>query len=345
MGEDAVAEPAMVSEPLAFVLRSGRDALNAQFAAARRQYPELDQDRFREFLASTVDGFAIATHAACPDRLPDVVMAAYELGLELVGKRLVGASSGPAVIETGWRTLAAAATPLLAAEPRRVLAALSNALHQLAVTPGARPEAWIRDLAALAPRCPDVASLLAVGQIRAWMAGLAHYRASALAVGDRLPEALALAAVGASGSWSTLRARLAGDPWFVPSIDRGHAADTLVHGVGAFRGFGGVFRAPPRIALHQGQLVVSSADEAWLLAVDAFGATFHRASPEERATAAGATLPADARWANGTLTVRGRPLAAPICGALTSVAADHTTLAVTSSLTHTIAVVALTALS
>jgi hypothetical protein len=345
MGEDAVAEPARVSEPLAFVLRSGRDAFNAQFTAARRLYPELDPDRFRVFLATTVDAVARATQAAYPDRLPDVVMAAYELGLELVGKRLVDASNGPAVIETGWRTLAAAATPQLAAEPRRVLAAISNALHQLAVTAGARPEAWIRDLAALAPRCPDVASLLAVGQIRAWMAGLAHYRKSALAVGDGLPEALALAAVEASGPWSALRARLAADPWFVPGAERAPKAGPIVQGIGSFRGFGGRFRAPPRIALYQGLLVVSSADEAWVLTVDAFGATFHRASPEESAAPVATTLPAEAQWANGTLTVRGRPLAAPLYGWLTSIAADRTTLALTSSLTHTIAVVALTALA
>jgi hypothetical protein len=331
----------MVSEPLAFVLRSGRDVLNAQFAAARRLYPELEHERFRAFLGSTADVLATEVHAARPERVADVVMAAYELGLELVGKRLLATASGPA-IEAGWRALAAAAPTLLAAEPRRVLAAVTNALHQLTTTPGARPEAWTRDLAALAPRCPDAATLLKVGQLRAWMAGLAHFRASALAVGDALPEALALAAVGGTGSWAALRARLAADPWFVPAEAEAAAP---VRGVGAFRGFGGAFRAPPRIALHRGQLVASSGDEAWLLVVDAFGATFHRASPEERAAAASATLPADTRWTNETLTVRGRKLAAPIRGALTSVAADATTLAITSSLTHTIAVVALTALS
>lgn len=345
MGEDAIARPARVSEPLAFVLRSGRDAFNAQFTAARRSYPELDPDRFREFLATTVDAVARATHAGHPDRLPDVVMAAYELGLELVGKRLVGASSGSAAIETGWRTLAAAATPLVAAEPRRVLTAISNALHQLAVTPGARPEEWIRDLAALAPRCPDVASLLAVGQIRAWMAGLAHYRKGALEVADRLPEPLVLAVVGGSGPWSALRARFDADPWFVPSPDHAPAARARVRGIGAFRGFGGPFRAPPRIALHHELLVVSSADEAWVLTADAFGATFHRANPEESAARVATTLPADVRWAEDTLTVRGRPLATPLRGWLTSVAADRTTLALTSSLTHTVALVALSGLA
>ena len=99
--------------------------------------------------------------------------------------------------------------------------------------------------------------------------------------------------------------------------------------LGAFRGFGGPFRAPPQVALQQGQLVVSSAEEAWLLAIDAFGATFHRASPEERAARAATTLPADARYTKGTLTVRGQALAAPICGEITSVAADGTTLAIT----------------
>src|SRR4051812_18166781 len=104
----------MVSEPLAFVLRNGRDALNARFTAARRLCPDLDGEAFRAFLETTVDPLAQATQAAEPDRLAEVVMAAYELGLELAGKRLVGADARHPFIERGWRALASTAVTLVA---------------------------------------------------------------------------------------------------------------------------------------------------------------------------------------------------------------------------------------
>lgn len=340
----------MVSDALAHVLRSGRDALNAQFAAARRLYPELDGGAFRAFLESTVDPLAQAAAAARPDRLADVVTAAYELGLELVGKRLAGPASRHAVVESGWRAVVSAAAPLVAESPRRVLASIANALHQLATTAGARPEQWLRELPPLAARCPDVETLLRLGQVLAWRAGLAHYRASALAAADSLPEALALAAVGGAGSWAAVGARLADDPWFVPSRAAGNDRErTIVYAVGAFRGFGGVFSRPPRIARRAGQLIVTSGDEAWLLTADAFGATFHRAGGEERAAGASAAapppaLPPDVRVADGMLTLRGHTFAAPLCGEVTSVSDDPTTLALTSSSSHHVALVARTAL-
>jgi hypothetical protein len=321
----------MVSEPLAFVLRNGRDALNARFAAARRQYPALDGEAFRAFLETTVDPLAQATHAAAPDSLAEVVMAAYELGLELAGQRLVGSDARHPLIEQGWRALASTAVPLVARAPRLVLAAWCNALHQLATTPGARPGAWIDAMSALAPRCADPATFLKVGQVRGWLAGLAHYRQSALAVCDGLPEPLALAAVGAAGSWAAVRDRLNRDPWFVPGGD-GPGAQL----VGAFRGLGGLFRSPPRVALRAGQLVVNSAEDWWVLAADAFGATFHQALPEERSAEFTTGLPTGVQVTEGSVEVRGRALDVPVAGALTSVAADGVTLALTSSLSHAI---------
>jgi hypothetical protein len=322
----------VTTDALAGVLRSGRDLFNAQFAAARRLYPDLDGDQFRAFLEATVDPLA----QAAGERRAEVVMASYELGLELVGKRLAARP----FIEDAWRALAAAAPAHVAACPRPLLAAVANALVQLVAAPGARPASWIADLRALAPLCPDVGALLKVGQVRAWRAGLAHYRASALAACDTLAEPLATAAIGGTGPWPALRDRLARDPWFVPG---GEGA--VIHTLGAFRGFGGVFRVPPRIARRGGQLVVESGGDAWLLTADAFGATFHPASVDERTGAFQTALPRETRLAGGALTIGGQTLAVPLCGELTSVAADETTLALTAAFTHHVTVVALTRLA
>jgi hypothetical protein len=325
----------MVSEPLALVLRNARDALNARFVEARRLYPDLDGGAFRAFLETTVDPLAQAASAQ-PDQLAEVVVAAYELGLELVGKRLVGADARHPFVEQALRALAATAAAQVARAPRLVLAAWCNAVHQLATTPGARTQVWIDDMGALAPRCADAATLMKVGQVRGWLAGLAHYRQSALAVCDALPPELALAAVGGTGSWAAVRERLGRDPWFVPG-----AAAPAAQVVGGFRGLGGLFRAPPRVARRAGQLLVNSGDDWWLLTADAFGATFHLALPEERAEHFDTRLPAGVQVAEGSVTVAGQGRAVPVAGAVTSVASDGVTLAVTSALTHTIVLVPL----
>ena len=54
---------------------------------------------------------------------------------------------------------------------------LTNALYNLAGTPGARPAAWLATIREIGPDCPDVATLLKIGQIAAWLAGLARWRA------------------------------------------------------------------------------------------------------------------------------------------------------------------------
>ena len=86
---------------------------------------------------------------------------------------------------------------------------------------------------------------------------------------------------------------------------------------------GGFFAEPPRVAAADGQLFVHSGTDCWLLAADAFGATFHRASaPEaEGARPMMATLPR-------------RTQLPPEAGEPTSIAATPTTLAVTTTLTH-----------
>lgn len=148
---------------LALVLRSARPELNARFAAARRLRPELDGDAFASFLRLTISPLVEAVEAACPGQSGGVALAAYDLGLELVGQGLAGPAARDPFVEQGWRRVAPAAAALVAAAPERVLAAISNALHQLATTPGARPAEWIEAMTALAPRCDDPGVFLTVG--------------------------------------------------------------------------------------------------------------------------------------------------------------------------------------
>jgi hypothetical protein len=183
--------------------------------------------------------------------------------------------------------------------------------------------------------------------VAAWRAGLAHFRQGALTAADGLPAALALGAVGApiSSKWPEVRKRLLANPWFDPAAPTGNGDATRVQVMaqaGAFRGFGGVFIEPPRVAAEGEHFLVRSGEENWLLTADLFGATFHRTNPSDFDLAVqNSKLPpglkvADSKvvWGNERFEIAG-------LGKLTSAAANATTLALTSELTHSVVLVAL----
>ncbi|RYD50083.1 MAG: hypothetical protein EOP83_24430, partial [Verrucomicrobiaceae bacterium] len=265
----------MLSEAFTSVLRSGRAEFNALFVQARRHYPELDGNEFGEFLRQAVEPLVCAVETCAPERIEEVVSAAYEVGLELVGQRIAGPGARRREFEEGWRVLMPGCAFPIAAAPRRLLGALSNGLHTLASTPGARITDWTAEMVRLAPRVEQPEILLGLGKVLAWKAGLAHFREGSLAAADLLPEELALEALGASSgsAWTEVRARLAADPWYVPGLEEGGMP---MPRVGAFSGFGGLFPEPPRVAAAGEDLLVLSGDTCWLLTADAFGATFHR---------------------------------------------------------------------
>jgi hypothetical protein len=212
-------------------------------------------------------------------------------------------------------------TAHIATAPRRILGSLSNAAHHLAATPDSRAEIWRNRLVELAPRCSNANELLSVAQLLAWRAGLAHFRAPALTAADALPPDLALEALGAPAglNWSEVRDAHLTDPWFGYKLPA-----TLDRRIGAFRGFGGLFVAPPQVTRSGSHLLVRSGDEAWILLADAFGATFHRATPEEIADAAPVSQsPHDFGYL-------------PSGHVRTSVAILGTTCAVTSAQSHSI---------
>jgi hypothetical protein len=337
----------MLSDPFARVLADRRAELNARFAEARHRLPGLDPAAFGDFLRDAVDPVVRAAHGAAPERVEAVALAAYDVALEVMGLRLVEGEARGAAIRDTWRRVLPAVARALAADPQRLLAALTNAAHQVAATPGARAGGWVDDMARLGGRCAAGDELRRLGQVAAWRAGLAHYRAGAIAAAAALPEPLALAATGAPADarWGDVARGLAASEWFDPAgADAARASGPRVAAtVGAFRGFGGLFAEPPSVAIADGGLRVTSGDDAWLLTADRFGATFHRLPPATDGRAARqAALPAGLSVdRTGALTAPGGTLRLPAAGRVTSCAATTTTLAVTWSHSHQVTLVAL----
>ena len=281
----------MVSQALADVLAAGRPRFNAQVAEWRRRQPRFDPAALPAFVRDALDPVAQALQATDPARARGAVAAAFEVALALVAQGHAGPAARQPWVDRAWREAAPRHAALLAREPVEVLGALSNAALHLAGVPGVRVADWLQAMAAAGPGIDDVATLRAFGQVAAWRAGMAHFRAGALAAADALPDPLALQALAAAPERDRAALRIAhADPWW----DEAAAAPRVQpRVVGAFTGFGGSFAEPPRVRADGDGFVVRSGERHAWLAADAHGAVLLPATAAEFDAAASRT--ADAR--------------------------------------------------
>ncbi len=314
-------------------LQDRRHAFNAAFAQARRQYPRLDGDAVLQFVGAVV---APLVEAVEPSRTSGLLDALFDTALHLMGAELLGRGTA---LDALWTQVFPALSERLAADPRPLVAALSNAAVNISRTPGTRPAEWLKTLEVVGPFCEDAGTLLKVGQVAAWRAGMAHYREGALATAAQLSPPLCRLALGlrAEGESRDLLARLAADRWRSPGrADEDGRQLQIVSRVGGFRGFGGPFVHPPRVVSDGRAIYLACRDESWLLCADACGSTLHR-SPLPATTASGAlSVGADGEVRYGALR---RTL--PRLADATSHASTGDTLAVTVPWSHWVYLVAL----
>ncbi len=330
-----------MSDPtLAQVLAANRGRYNAKFAEARHYQPKLEGEIFAELLRTLV---APIVEATAPEATETVTEALYDISLELLAQDFLGPNSRYPAIVSGWTHVLPKLARHLANQPRAMIGAVTNGIYNLSLTPGARPGAWMNDLLALGKVCEDTPTLLKAGQVCAWRAGLAHYRAGALALCKDLPPVVAHLALGLSADDSqpldVLLGRLETDPWYRPGSNDIATEPQLkiVARVGAFRGFGGLFLVPPIVEPAGEGFLVTDGEGTWLLMADAFGATFQRMSRPNTQP------PMETPFKiNRSGTISGQRLIAPFpeLAQSTSTAGNTHTFAVTVPYSHAVYLVA-----
>ena len=329
---------------LARALARGRDRLNARAALARRAGLAFDPSALARHLVDGVAPAVEAVAAAAPDHVDAVTEVLFALSLDLVAREWVGPGCRLPAVDAAWRTLLPRLARPLAEAPQWVAASLTNAAFHLASEPGARAEEWLAGLGEVAGGCAGAGELLAAGQVLAWRAGMAHLRASALEVWERLPDPLARATLGLSPDApeprDALRRALA-DPWHIPGTPPGPAALRMVPAVGGFRGFGGPFLAPPRVHSDGARLWAVDGDDAYLVHADCFGETVRRAPAGQPPVLRGSPAPRGATLElDGTLTFRGLTARLPELAGARGLAAAGALLAATRRDSHRILLVA-----
>jgi hypothetical protein len=258
----------LITGTLATHLEANRDTLNQRVLELQRSSAGFDPQVFADAISDLVPPILAAVEAEGDGFASIVAQSLVDAALELAASgQLEGA------IRDAWVSLLPRLGAQLAQEPRRIVAAVSNALANLQRNPGARPAQWLATMTALAPST-DAATFLAAGQVAAWRAGMAAFRADALAIARSLDPAVLQVAAGASPAQLD---QLAQDPWFDPAPGpTGGGGDGAVR-VGSFRGFGGAFVRPPLLALLDDHVVATDGDGEWFVFADAFGSAVVRA--------------------------------------------------------------------
>lgn len=264
-----------VSSALAKVLAAARPSFNARVAAVRRSQTGFDEQVFSAIVTGLLDPVVVSVEAAAPDRTAAVVDAGFNIALTMAARRLAGPGARRDVVDRLWREVLPALAGPVSERPRALMGGLTNAVLNIAATPGARPGDWLAMMTQVAPMVTGD-TLLQIGQVLAWRAGMSHYRDGALQAADALPPETSLALLKAKGDWAKVRARLAADRWWRPDSA---AADNEAR-IGGFTGFGGPFPQPPQVRAGLDGFVVRSGDRTLLLIADAYGATLHPVTPE-----------------------------------------------------------------
>ncbi len=334
----------LITGTFAQILDANRARFNARFAEARHFRPGLDPEAFKEHLRSVVAPIVEMVSHVRADQAAEVAEVLFDLSLDLLGQEFVGPNSRYPFIAEGWRSLLPRLSRFVADSPREFVGAVTNALYNLSTTPGARPDEWTASLLQLAEVCLDAPTLLKAGQVAAWRAGMAHYRLSALDLCRELPSLVAFTALGLSPQadpppLDQLLESLKADPWLRPDSHLPPPTSHLqiVSRVGAFRGFGGLFLAPPLVFSADDHFIVTDGEGSWWLIADAFGATFHRTDGQSSAAASTPfALNRSGLVVHGKITRE-----CPELANASSFAGNRTTLAVTTSLSYVVFLIAL----
>lgn len=260
------------------VLNADRERYNQLFKLARATRPNLDGEAFALSLRTWVAPLVEAVARVDADRLETATAELYEVALALLAGGQSPLPDQPQLLDQLWVELLPEFADSVAAQPRRVAGALSNAVLYLS-RHQARWPMWIdgmRDVHSELESPADIDTLLGAGQVLAWRAGVAAFRRAALERAQNLPTRVLAACLG----WPTadpevlasMLQRMSDDPWVEPLPAYGPPQLMEVGRVGGFLGLGGHFLSLPIILFDRGRLRLLDAQGEHALCADSYGA-------------------------------------------------------------------------
>jgi hypothetical protein len=324
-----------LGEAFSRVLAVERKVLNARVAAARVCAPGFELAQFAAFLEHFADPLVSSIAEQDGDAVHRCAVELFGMAIELAAQGMAATNARAVAIRRVWTDIAPTALTLIAADPVETLGVLTNAAVQLSAIDGVRIDKWLANMSALTSQTRDNRELRALIAVAAWRAGASHYRQSALAAAATLPSTVACSAVGAEGDdWAALASDFARNSWWCPDPARREAASGFAFG--QFTGLGGRFSQPPLVRSSPQGFFVLSGEQAFLLVVDAYGATLHSASHEEFKSAPSIVEGAGISLVGNEVVADDRRIALDWPSEGLELACNADSIAVTSPYSHTI---------
>ncbi len=328
-------------EAVVAALESDRESLNARFASRLRGGAKIDGPAFLEHLQLALAPLVTKVHERFPERTRLVLGGLYDLSLDLFTASLLGPEARTNWIEKVWQELLPEMIEPLARDPLAVAGSICNALVQISQQSGTRPQQWIDAMKRHAPACSNKSDLLRLGVVFAWQAGMVQYRSAAFQSLLSMDVSLAarlldLPSTTSAADVSTFVDRLSSQRWLTSQRAQalsGKRELQPVATVGAFSGYGGLFRKPPTVHSEAGCLYVSDGATQWQLQADAHGAWFRKTGDGRPTT--GSSRHSDVSIdRHGKIVWQKCSLAQPHLLQVTSLAVCDQTLAVTTATSH-----------
>ncbi len=268
-----------VSKPFADILSARRQTFNNIVQTARTRTSSFDTEAFSNFLNTDVDAIIQAVCDVDPERSGSITEDVFEMAVNLVAQRRVGAGARDDLINRIWRDVAPRIPKLISIDALESLGALTNSATYVSAQDGLRADDWVKSLQDLAPKLDSIQHLRELVTVSTWRSGGAHVRPVALLAAAALPPEIAAAVIGVSKKRDIDDAlkRFMADIWWTPD----GLKPSTGHTVGGFAGLGGPFNVPPNVRAIDDGFLVRSADAYFHLSVDAFGAIVQSAQEDD----------------------------------------------------------------
>ena len=276
----------MKSEALQHYLKVERDYCNQMVASVRHQSQSLDTAEFTWFLSDCLDPLMAALDERSNQEAFPVALAGFKHGLELAALNWLKNDEKKEILQQLWGGHYLEIIDIVQQEPVKTFTQTGNLLSHLNSLDSGHPQTWLNIMSRVTGVLEDHAQLEKTGLVGTWMAGLAHYRESAMRQLATLPETLARKLLGLPDAryLKQYLDELAKNRWLtVQSVadDNPVATHKLKARIGSCTLLGGDLPVPPEVFAGEDRFFVHSGDLAWQLYVDAYGSSLLPCDPND----------------------------------------------------------------
>ncbi|OZG74151.1 hypothetical protein BTA51_03775 [Hahella sp. CCB-MM4] len=268
----------MKSAALKLFFQAERETCNQMVISVRHQSQLFDTNDLNWFVVNCLDPLMLNLDGQSNQTSFPVAHAGFIHGLELVSLNWIKSDDKRDFVLKAWNEYYPKILNIIQLAPHKVFAETSNLFSHLLGFGHERPLCWLSMMSKVLGELDSYELFKQAGFVCAWMAGLAHFRDTALNQLETMPAPIVRALFDLSDDidLKSHLARLRNSRWAkkLSATENGTPSSYCVERrIGRCDLLGGEFPLPPQALNYRGQLLIKSGELAWQLHADAFGST------------------------------------------------------------------------